>query len=70
MAQVRSHSELQVMHGLLPKKVTDVVLDALSDHEKLSMPLLEDEETSRKFALLILNLMVGKKVEVNKQASK
>lgn len=27
------------MHGLFPKKV----LDALSDHEKLSMPLLEDE---------------------------
>lgn len=33
------------MHGLFPKKFTDALLDALSDHEKLSMPLLEDEET-------------------------
>ncbi|WP_255317597.1 hypothetical protein [Cobetia marina] len=47
MAQVRNHSEDQVMHGLFPKKVTDAMLDALSDHEKLSMPLLEDEETGR-----------------------
>lgn len=35
MAQVRNHSEDQVMHGLLPKKVTDGLLDALSDHEQL-----------------------------------
>ena len=60
MAQVRSHSEDQVMHGLFPKKVTDAVLDALSDHEKLSMPLLEDEETGRQFALLILKLLAGR----------
>jgi type I restriction enzyme R subunit len=60
MAQVRNHSEEQVMHGLFPKKVTDAVLDALSDHEKLSMPLLEDEETGRQFALLILKLLAGR----------
>ncbi|MBA2780070.1 type I restriction endonuclease subunit R [Billgrantia kenyensis] len=61
MAQVRNHSEDQVMHGLFPKKVTDAVLDALSDHEKLSIPLLEDEETGRQFALLILKLLAGRK---------
>ncbi|WP_299237060.1 type I restriction endonuclease [uncultured Halomonas sp.] len=60
MAQVRNHSQDQVMHGLFPKKVTDAVLDALSDHEKLSMPLLEDEETGRQFALLILKLLAGR----------
>lgn len=60
MAQVHVHSEDQVMHGLFPKKVTDAVLDALSDHEKLSMPLLEDEETGRQFALLILKLLAGR----------
>jgi len=60
MAQVRNHSEDQVMHGLFPKKVTDAVLDALSDHEKLSMPLLEDEATGRQFALLILKLLAGR----------
>ena len=36
------------------------VLDALSDHEKLSMPLLENEETGRQFALLILKLLAGR----------
>ncbi|WP_302140996.1 type I restriction endonuclease subunit R [Halomonas alkalicola] len=60
MAQVDQHDEAQVMHGLFPKKVTDAVLDALNDHEKLSMPLLEDEETGRKFALLILKLLAGR----------
>ncbi|WP_355660382.1 type I restriction endonuclease subunit R [Halomonas salifodinae] len=60
MAQVRNHSEDQVMHGLFPKKVTDAVLDALSDHEKLSMPLLDDEETGRQFAFLILKLLMGR----------
>ncbi|WP_404376731.1 hypothetical protein [Vreelandella aquamarina] len=40
------------MHGLFPKRVTDAVLDAMNDHGKLSMPLLENEETGRQFALL------------------
>jgi|AntDeeMinimDraft_4_1070355.scaffolds.fasta_scaffold00875_3 type I restriction enzyme R subunit len=60
MAQVNNHSAEQVMHGLLPKKITEVVLDSLSDHEKLSMPLLENEETGRQFALLILKLLAGR----------
>ncbi len=46
MAQVPSHSEDQVMHGLFPRKVTDAVLDALIEHEKLSMPLLCASEAS------------------------
>lgn len=40
MAQVRSHSTDQMMHGLIPNKVTGAVLDTLSDHEKQSMPQL------------------------------
>ncbi|SDF87907.1 type I restriction enzyme, R subunit [Onishia taeanensis] len=40
MAQARSYIEGLMLHGLLPNKVTDVVLDALSDHEKQSMPQL------------------------------
>ncbi|MBR9880916.1 MAG: hypothetical protein GYB17_15620 [Gammaproteobacteria bacterium] len=59
MAQVRSHSEDQVMQGLLPNKVTDAVLDALSDHEKLCMPPLEDEK-GEQFTLLILKLSAGR----------
>lgn len=42
MAQMLNHSEDQVVHGLFPKKVTDAVL---SNHEKHSMLLIEDEET-------------------------
>ena len=57
MAQVNNHSEDQVMHGLLPKRVTDAVLDAMNDHEKLSMPLLEDQDAGRAFAYLILRLL-------------
>ncbi|WP_253449650.1 hypothetical protein [Halomonas sp. Y3] len=55
MAQVRRHSEDQMMHGLLPNKVIDAVLDALSGHEKLSMPLLE-----REVSLQILKMLVGR----------
>jgi type I restriction enzyme R subunit len=60
MAQINGHDEAQVMHGLFPKRVTDAVLDAMNDHEKLSMPLLENEETGRQFALLILKLLAGR----------
>ncbi|WLI74502.1 type I restriction endonuclease subunit R [Halomonas alkalicola] len=66
MAQVDQHDEAQVMHGLFPKKVTDAVLDALNDHEKLSMPLLEDEETGRRFALLILKLLAGREARAER----
>ncbi|WBF16926.1 hypothetical protein [Halomonas elongata] len=60
MAQVRNQSEGQVMHGLFPEKVPDAVLYVLSDHEKQSMPQLGDEETGRRFALLILKLLAGR----------
>lgn len=60
MAQARSYIEDQMLHGLLPNKVTDSVLDALSDYEKQSMPHLGDEETGRRFALLILKLLAGR----------
>jgi len=60
MAQIRGHSTEKVMHGLFPKAVTDAVLDAIGDNEKLSVPVLDSEETNRRFALLILELLVGR----------
>ncbi|WP_192034962.1 DEAD/DEAH box helicase family protein [Halomonas sp. YLGW01] len=60
MAQIRHHDSDQVMHGLFPKKVEQAVMDAITDHEKLSMPLLEDEGTGREFALLILKLLADR----------
>ena len=58
MAQVEQHSPEQVMHGLFPKRVTDTVLDAMTDHEKLAMQVLDSPEKGREFALLILRLLM------------
>ena len=57
MAQVNNHSVDQVMHGLFPKRVLDTVLDAMTDHEKLSLEVLDNETKSRAFALLILKML-------------
>jgi type I restriction enzyme R subunit len=57
MAQIDSHSIDQVMHGLFPKRLTDLVLDAMTDHEKLSMEVLENESNQNAFAMLILQLL-------------
>lgn len=59
MAQVNNHAPEQVMHGLFPKRVVDTVLDAMTDHEKLSLEVLDNEETGRKFALLILKMLLA-----------
>ena len=57
MAQVNSHSDEQVMHGLFPKRVVDTVLDAMNDHEKLSLQVLDNDEAGRKFAFIVLKLL-------------
>ena len=57
MAQVSNHSPEQVMHGLFPKRVLDSVLDAMTDFEKLSLQVLDNDTKSRAFALVILKLL-------------
>lgn len=57
MAQVNNHSVDQVMHGLFPKRVLDTVLDAMTDHEKLSLEVLDNATKSRAFALVILKML-------------
>ena len=57
MAQVNNHSVEQVMHGLFPKRVLDTVLDAMTDHEKLSLEVLDNATKSRAFALVILKML-------------
>lgn len=57
MAQVSNHSMEQVMHGLFPKRVLETVLDAMTDHEKLSLEVLDSEAKSRAFALVILKML-------------
>ncbi|KPM80358.1 hypothetical protein [Cobetia sp. UCD-24C] len=56
-AQVRNHSEDLVMQGLFPKKVSDAVLDSVSDQEKLCMPLLRRRGNGEAFALLMLGFL-------------
>ncbi|MBJ7546614.1 type I restriction endonuclease subunit R, partial [Pseudomonas sp. OA3] len=57
MAQISNHSTEQVMHGLFPKRVEDMVLDAMTDHEKMSLNVLDNETKSRAFALAILKML-------------
>ena len=60
MQQVRNHSPEQVMHGLFPKRVTDVVLDYMKDHESLSTEVLDNDAKSREFAWEILRLLISR----------
>src|SRR5690554_4809448 len=57
MAQVKNHSVDQIMHGLFPKRVEDTVVDAMTDHEKLSLELLDNEAKRRAFTLVILKML-------------
>ncbi|SEJ29429.1 type I restriction enzyme, R subunit [Azotobacter beijerinckii] len=57
MVQVNSQPADQVMHGLLPKRVLDTVLDAMTDHEKLSLEVLDNEAKSRAFAMVIYKML-------------
>ncbi|SDR87754.1 type I restriction endonuclease subunit R [Pseudomonas oryzae] len=57
MAQVNSQPAEQVMHGLFPKRVEDIVLDAMTDHEKLSLEVLDNVVKSRAFARVIYKLL-------------
>jgi type I restriction enzyme R subunit len=59
MAQVNNHTAEQVMHGLFPKRVVDTVLDAMTDHEKLSLEVLDNEDAGRQFALLVLKILTA-----------
>lgn len=59
MAQVNNHSVEQVMHGLSPKRVLNTVLDAITDYEKLSLEVLDNETKCRAFAQVILKMLTA-----------
>jgi type I restriction enzyme R subunit len=69
MAQVNSHSTEQVMHGLFPKRLTDLVLDSMNDQEKLSMEVLDNQGSQKAFALLILRLLTSDSGSVSASSS-
>lgn len=57
MAQVKNHSVDQIMHGLYPKRVLDTVLDAMTDNEKMSLEVLDNETSSKAFMLVLLKMV-------------
>jgi type I restriction enzyme R subunit len=59
MAQVNNHAPEQVMYGLFPQRVTDTVLKAMTDYEKLSTEVLSNDDAGRKFALLVLQILTA-----------
>jgi type I restriction enzyme R subunit len=65
MAQINQHSTEQVMHGLFPKRLTDLVMDSMSDYEKLSMEILDNKDNQRQFALLVLRLLTESSLVAN-----
>lgn len=57
MAQVNYHSIEQIRHGLFPKRVIATLLDAMTNHEKLSLEVLDNETKSHAFALTLLKML-------------
>lgn len=57
MEQVKKHSENEVMHGVLPQRLLDRVIDSMDDHEKLSTEVLENPDVRDGFAKLILRML-------------
>lgn len=60
MVEVRNHPPQQIMHGLLPKRLNDAVLDSMANHQKLATEILNDNQKSVEFARLIIRLLVAK----------
>lgn len=42
---------------LLPKRVLDTVIDVMTDNEKLSLEVLDNEAKSRAFTLMVLKMV-------------
>ncbi|RII83258.1 type I restriction endonuclease subunit R [Neopusillimonas maritima] len=58
MAQISQHSPDQVMHGAFPKRVEDIVLDAMNDNQSMALEVLANDQKMRSFARTILTLLV------------
>ncbi|WP_163576791.1 hypothetical protein [Halomonas faecis] len=58
MRQVVSHSEDQAMHGILPSRFINIIMDTMSDNEKMAMPLLDDAEMADKACRIIFKMLV------------
>ena len=52
-----STGEASALDDVEQDAVLDTVLDAMTDHEKLSLEVLDNETKSRAFALVILKIL-------------
>ena len=66
MDQVRNHTTEQIMHGLFPKRVSDAVLEALTDNEMLSQEVLGDERKAKHFARVVLKFLTTSTLNENR----
>lgn len=57
MAQVKNHTDEQIMYGLFPKRLDDIMLDAMKDNEKMVVEILSSEEKKAAFAHIVLKLL-------------
>jgi type I restriction enzyme R subunit len=59
IAQIKTHTTEQAMHGLFPKAVVDAVIDAMGDYVTLSTAALANEASERQLALLVLKILTA-----------
>lgn len=58
--QIENHTPQQIMRGLFPSRLNDIVIDDLADHEQLSTEILSNQESKASFTGLILKMMLEK----------
>jgi type I restriction enzyme R subunit len=58
MEQVRHNDPDRVLRGDFPRAVEDAVLDSMQGHNHLAQEVLDDDQTRRKFARMLLNQLL------------
>ena len=58
IAQVNSHSVIE-SYSIFTTRVLDIIFNAMTDYEKLSLEVLDNETKSRAFALVILKMLTA-----------
>ncbi len=60
MAEYRTNSRDQLMHGRFPERVEQIVMDTMNDNQAMSLSVLDDADTARAFTQLILEVLAGR----------
>src|SRR5690625_754639 len=60
MEQIKRHTPEQVMHGLYPQRLNQVLISSLQDHEEMTLTTMSSEESLEKFSRMILKMLTEK----------